>query len=221
MDRDAKAAVAFKLVIDAVAAALMLYTLDECYLVYMKDYHFTAYSILHEFDYYGVNGTSEVRFEEFKQRKCLQQSGDLTTAVLCDVLVDEKVAGAAYLIFTCVATVLMVYNALNTLGQVCYFTCGGLIQRKEAQFAVFPLYFCGMLLYVLLSRIFTLQAPGGAEFAAAPDTGFYVMVAALLVNMGSLVYYVVTLGDLALLETAGSRGMQQLVQRHLDLNPKK
>jgi len=220
MDRDAKAAVAFKLVIDSVAAALMLYSLDECYLVYMKEYHFNAYSILHEFDYYGANGTSEIGFEEFRQRKCSQQSGDLTTAALCDVLLDEKVAGAAYLIFTCVATVLMLYNALNTLGQVCYFTFAGLIQRKEAQFAVLPLYCCGVLLYVLLSRLFTLQAPGGSEFAAVPDTGFYVMVAALLVNVGSLAYYVVTLGDLAVLEMAGKQGMQQLVQRHLALGPK-
>lgn len=220
MDRDAKAAVAFKLVLDAVAAALMLYSLDECYMVYMKEYHFTAYSILHEFNYYGVSSSSEIRYEDFSLRKCTDQTGDFTTAVLCDVLLDARVAGAAYLIFTCVAAVLMVYNALNTLGQVCYFTCGGLIQRKEAQFAVLPLYACGVLLYSLLSRIFSLQAPGGPEFGSVPDTGFYVMIAALLVNLSSLAYYIATLGDLGLLETAGSLGMQQLLQRHLALSPK-
>lgn len=220
MDRDARAAVAFKLVLDSVAAALMLYSLDMCYMVYMKEYHFTAYSILHEFTYYNVDSTSEIEFEEFKQRKCVTRGEDETTNLLCEVLLDARLAGAAYLIFTAVTIVLMTYNALNTLGKVCYFSCGGVIQRKEAQFAVFPLYLIGVLLYVQLSGLFTRTVPDNPDLSSSPDTGFFVMSAALLVNMGSFGYYIATLSDLGILEAADSMGLQKLVQRHLALSPR-
>ena len=219
MDKEARCSVALKLLIDGAAVLLMLWSLEVNCMVYMKDYHFSWQSVLYSFDFHGMDGYSELSFSKFADKKCTVTTPDSVLSFVCDALTEAKIAGVAYLIVSCVVTLLIIYNALNTVGLVLYFNCCGLLKRKEPHYAVAPLYGFGVLLYVLISRMFVLKAPANfsEEFASWPEEGFFIMCSALLTHAISVCYFIYIGTDVAKLEAAVNPGMQRLVQGHMNV----
>jgi hypothetical protein len=125
----------------------------------------------------------------------------------------------------CAAGVLTLYNILNIFGLACYFNCCGLLRVREVHYIVWLIYGLGVVLYVLIARVFNLPAPDNTpsyprEYDSGADVGILVMMAAFLVSTAGGIYFITVRNDVTRLEAAINPAYKLLVQRHLDAEPK-
>ena len=204
--------IAIKFCLDLVSMVFIFVTYFVYFFEYMKDFRIYARDLeLHTsnggLDYYMVGSFNRV---------CDHLSGNNDPVVerVCRYDDDFKTAGIIYMVFAAVSLVIMAYCLANLLGLACGCTFFGLFKFKWMHF-VFPLFYAiALILYVSISRVFTLTKgvySSSYSVKAGPGIVLIFIVQALMLISSGYFFYALRNGieDVLLVTQTGYRAVSE------------
>lgn len=208
---NARAMIAVKFSLDLVSMVFIFVTFFVYFFEYMKDFRIYARDLeIHTseggLDYYVIGSFNRVCDH-------LSDEGSVIERV-CKYDDDFKSAGICYLAFASATLVVMAYCLGNLLGLACGCTFFGLLKFKWMHF-VFPLlYAIALILYVCISRVFTLTKgvfPSSYSVKAGPGIVFIFIVQALMLISSGYFFYALRNGieDVLLVTQTGYRAVSE------------
>ncbi|CAG9313723.1 unnamed protein product [Blepharisma stoltei] len=136
-----------------------------------------------------IDGVYEIgAFKAFENHWC-PNLGSIDA--ICDNINDWKKAGVLFIVFTSFAHVFMVFGMVNLILKSC-FCCFKLRIMKDLENYIYPLlYSLSLILYVTVSKVFTLEKPMyySDAYNVKAESGLVLMFVALSFSLVSGGYY--------------------------------
>ena len=208
--------VAVKLVLDIIAAILVFVTYFAYYFEYMKDFRIYALKLelhtsAHGLDYYVIGSPND-----FCDKLC--ENSDAPCGHVCTHDDDFKSAGICYITFSAACLVIMAYNILHLLGLACGCSCFGILRLKWLHFVAPMLYIIALILYVTISRVFSLsKGPYSSSYGVSAGPSLVLIFFTLFVMLVSACYFLYALKngieDILLVTQTGYRAVSGSVSK--------
>jgi hypothetical protein len=209
---NARAMIAVKFSIDVLSIVLIFVTYFVYFFEYMKEYRIYARDLeIHTsndgLDYFVIGS-----FNSVCDHLC--DNSEAPCGRVCRYDDDFKSAGICYMAFSAASLVVMAYCLAHLMGLACGCTFFGLLKFKWMHF-VFPLvYAIALILYISISRVFTLTKgiyPSSYSVKAGPGIVFIFIVQALMLISSGYFFYALRNGieDVLLVTQTGYRAVSE------------
>lgn len=209
---NARAMIAVKFVLDGLTMVLIFVTYFVYFFEYMKDYRIYSRDLeVHTssdgLDYYVIGSPNS-----FCDHLC--DNSDAPCGRVCTHDNDFKSAGIFYIAFSAASLVVMSYCIAHLLGLACGCSFFGLLKFKWMHF-VFPLlYAIALILYISISRVFSLSKgiyPSSYSVKAGPGIVFIFIIQALMLISSGYFFYALKNGieDILLVSQTGYRAVSE------------